>query len=122
MPMASANNLGAVLASYPVNVALDANIFVKLSAGALVACAAADTNGISWTSRKTFAAGDRVSVIPKNTTGSVLATASAAIAQSAVVNQAAAGKMQDSGGGTIRRGVALSAAAADGDWFELLPD
>lgn len=112
-----------VLPSYPVAAALPQYTFVKLNgSGALAAVAAADTNGIGWTSRDTFAIGERVAVIPKNKEGSVIAIAAGVIAEGAICNQAAAGKMQDSAGGTIRRGVALTAAAADLDWFELLPD
>lgn len=106
--------------SFQVSAALPENALVKLSAGKLALCAAADTNCIGSTMRQTFAADDWVSVRPLHDNGTHRMIAAGAVAVGDVVNQAANGQVQ-SGAGTVQRGIALTAATAAGDYIDVMP-
>jgi hypothetical protein len=66
-----------------------------------------------------FAAGDVRSVLLRNVDGTKVFVASEAITKGTDVYAASSGKVASTG--TIKVGTALEAAAADGDWIEVLP-
>lgn len=95
--------------------AIAANLRVKLSAGKLAAAGLAD-NDIGVLEEAAAADGSIVRVRLHNAPGVVKMTASEAIAVGADVYTAAAGKVGDTAAATsYKRGVAMEAAAADGD-------
>lgn len=55
------------------------------------------------------------------TAGTIPCTAAAAISIGDVVYKAAAGKVSTASTGSIRVGIAKTAASADGDWLEVYP-
>lgn len=93
---------------------------VKLSSGAVVAAGASDQDiGIAL---RAVASGEPVAVKLRNFPGSTAMVAAKAITAGTSVFTAASGKLSDaSPAGSYPRGVALSAAAADGDEIEVLP-
>ena len=107
--------------SFQVSAALPKNVLVKLDGdGKLELAGAADADAIGVTVTQTFNADEWTAVEFLSKEGTLICTASEALAIGDVANQAASGKFQESAG-TIRRGIVLSAAGADGDYFELLP-
>ena len=79
---------------------------------------ATDT-AVAVSCREVFAADDPLAGrLLAGSEGTFYLTASEAISVGDVVNQAADGKVQQSGG-TLKVGVALTAAAADGDFIEV---
>lgn len=55
------------------------------------------------------------------TAGTIPCTAAKAITAGSVVYKAASGKVTDASTGSTRVGIAKTAAAADGDWLEVIP-
>jgi len=92
-------------------VAITAEHFV--TAGGVLATAAGNTLGVA---RSDAAIGDRM---PVDVIGTAIVTAGAAIAKGARVEVGAAGKAATHASG-VAVGVALDAAAADGDKIEVL--
>lgn len=82
-------------------------------------CAASDANAIGTVESQTFEAGDPVTVNLLTGQGTVIASASGAIPAGDPAFGAANGQVAASG--TVRRGIAIDAAAAAGDLIELLP-
>jgi len=103
--------------TFPVNAALEEGIRVKLnSSGELVAAGATDAEWIGHTSRKTFAAGELVSVRLRGSVQEVVAAA--AITNYSKIYTDASGKANDTQPENgLLLGVAIEAAAADGNWF-----
>jgi hypothetical protein len=93
---------------------------VKLASGVLQLAGATDYDAIGTVQREAFASGDLVPVRLHHANGTHLMIASAAIAVNAVVNQAASGKVQ-TGAGDAKRGIAKTAATANGDYIEVIP-
>lgn len=113
---------------------LERGIRVKLSAGVLAAAGAADDDLGTMATRYEstgLGASGQAAVVLKNAQGTVEMVASEAIAIGDVVEKAASGKVavMDTGGSLSttyepvdRIGIALTAATADGDIIEVLPD
>jgi hypothetical protein len=91
---------------------------VKLSSGEAVVCAAATDKPYACTQDHSAVDGDLVTV--EFDTDRVKLTASAAIAKGAEIMPAAGGKIAtySAGAGVYKVGIALEAAAADGDVIE----
>ena len=106
---------GAAIAQY---------LRVKLSAGKLAVAVLADGPGVELGTLEeaSFADGDIRTVRSRNHPGSRKMVANAAIAVGAQVFTAAAGKVGATATGAFREGIALTAAAADGDVIEVLTD
>lgn len=105
-----------------VAAALAANLRVKDNgSGKLVVAVAADGPGVELgtTANRTYNADESVSVIPHHCGGTKYMIASGAISQYAKVFAGAGGKVAATG--TVERGIALEAAAADGHVIEVLP-
>lgn len=103
----------------PNNAALAPYLRVKLTSGYLVAAAAVDDE-IGTLEQRTQATETQAAVLPRWAEGSRLVVAAGAITQFADVYRAAGGKLSATPNGN-RWGIALEAAAADGDRFEALP-
>jgi hypothetical protein len=99
-------------------VALKAHRLVHLSAGKLAYAAADTEDTLGTTDREAFGADEYIGVRTLNEGGfSRKMVAVAAFAKGATLYQAANGKVDDSG--TIRVGIAMEAAGADGDIVEV---
>lgn len=110
------------LASLPAAADTEPFLLVKLSTGQYAVAAAADT-ALGVTTRR-VKAGEAVA--PRRpSAGSLVCTASGVIAAGGKVETDASGKvraLRTSGGGTgVMVGVAMTAAAADGDWITIEP-
>ncbi len=105
--------------TFPSNSALLKFRRVILVAGVL-AYASSTARGVGTLETNIPVDEDAVAVRLWNAEGTRYAIAAGAISQYAVVYAAAEGKY--AGSGTLRLGIALTAATADGDQFELLPD
>lgn len=101
--------------TFRVTAALGKYIQVKLSSGKLVAAGATDENFIGATCEQTFSADEPVAIKTPYHPGVQKAIAAGAISVGAEVFAAANGKLDDSG--TVKRGIAVTAAGADGDSF-----
>lgn len=96
---------------------------VTLAADGTVAASAIGEKDIGTAETVAFAAGDLVTVRLRNAQGTRICIAAGAIAVGAAVSTAAAGKVNDTAGtGSFVYGTALEAAAADGDYIEVLPN
>ena len=78
-----------------------------------------ETKEIGVTQDETFNADELVSVRLRNSGGTQLMTAAGAFAQGAAISGAADGKIDDVSSGAVS-GVALEAAANDGDFVEVV--
>ena len=94
-----------------LNADIDANLFVQVG-GVLPAA-----GGTAW--GVTASSGKDGDYVPVDILGITVVTAGGAIAAGAEVKAAATGKALTHTAGTTRRGLARTAAAADGDDFEL---
>lgn len=92
---------------------------IKLSAGAAVYADAADSQFVGFTVHAA-ATGSKVAVVIGNCEGTALCTAAGTIASGAAVHPAADGKVAASGS-VPAIGYAMSGAANDGDFIEVLP-
>lgn len=116
--MAGMNSSG--IRSFVASAAIPQFSRVKFTGGK-VAVAAATENAVGFTERASFADGNDVAVFLNSFSGTVPAIAAKAIAAGAAVYAAAAGKVTDSDAGSaLFLGYAGTAAAADGDVFELI--
>lgn len=115
--MTAYNSTG--LLTFTSGAALARHLRVKLSSGAVVVAGASDVE--LGTTRRTVASGQSVAVCARNAAGTDIFTASDAIVAGAVVEADADGKVVTFDSGT-RIGVALTAAAADGDFVAVLRD
>lgn len=110
------------LGSLPAAAAINPFLLVKLSAGTYAVAGAAEL-AIGATQRAV--ASGEVTAPRRPSAGSMTLTASAAIAAGDKVVQVAGGKIKTlpvAGGGTaVQVGIAMEAAAADGDWIEVEP-
>lgn len=105
--------------TFQVTAALKANRLVKLLAsGKIDYAGAADVNAIGFTQKETFAADAWTAIDLINAEGTQIVEAHSAFAVGDQLYQAAAGRIDDAG--TVKRGIALAAAAAQGDWVEML--
>ena len=95
---------------------------VKLVAGVLQVAVANDGPAaeLGTLEERSFAAGDVVAVRAKNVSGTRKMVADAAVVAGAAVFSRAAGKVGATSTGAFRVGIALTAAAADGDVIEVL--
>lgn len=95
---------------------------VKLdSDGKITTCGLTD-KGIGTATRETFAAGEFVDVRLDTAPGTSKMIVSEAVAAGATLYSEAAGKVQDTAQATsFQVGVAMEAAAADGDVIEVMP-
>jgi hypothetical protein len=103
---------------------VSADTLVKLDGVEAVANTATSTDAPIGVAQATAADGEEVSVRLLNQPGTVLMTASGAITAGADAYAASAGKIQalPVGAGTYKKiGIALEAAATDGDVIEVLP-
>lgn len=130
--------MGQVVATntktFAISSDIERGIRVKLSSGVLVAAGAADDDVGTMERRYEstgLGASGYASVVLKNASGTHEMVASEAITVGAVVEKAADGKVavMDTGGSLSatyepvdRIGIALTAASADGDIIEVLPD
>ncbi len=110
------------LLSLPAAADIDPHILVKQAAGQYAVAGVADLS-LGATQRKVKTG--EATAPRRPSAGSMILTASAAIAVDSEVVQAASGKVKlrpTSGGGTaVVVGVAVTAAAADGDWITVEP-
>lgn len=116
--MAVQSNESGIL-SETASGAIAANLIVKYSSGKTAVAGAAERS-IGHQTRESFADGDEITVTRHGALGTHIGVASAAISAGADVYQAAGGKLGTTATGHYR-GVARTAAAADGDWFEYIP-
>lgn len=94
---------------------------VNLSSGELAAAGLTDADEVGFVTADCVD-GDSVAVVLRGAQGTVTAIAAEAIAVGATVYTAASGKVADTAASTsYPRGIALEAAAADGDYIEILP-
>ena len=87
--------------------------------GKYTSCGANDVDAVGFTARDTFTSDSKVALILLSKQGTITARAAGAIAAGEEVFNAAGGKLANSG--TIRRGVAVTAATEDEDWFDFVP-
>lgn len=106
--------------SFTAGAAIAKNLRVKLSAGVLAVAGIADQD-IGTLEEASFASGDVRSVNLNSLQGTRLMVANGAITAGARVFAAASGKISATAAGP-GKGIALEAAAADGDTIEVLPD
>jgi len=106
--------------SFPVSSALGKNLRVKLASGVL-ALAGINENDIGVLEYPTVSGDEQGTVRLRSAEGSHQAVAAAAITAGALVYTAASGKVSVSASTAFLRGIALTAAAADGDVIEVLP-
>lgn len=99
--------------------ALARHLRVKLSSGNVVV--AGDTDIELGTTRRTVESGKPVAVCARNKGGTDIFTTTAAIVVGGIVEAAASGKVAPYETG-LRIGVALTAAAANGDYVAVLRD
>lgn len=117
----SAQSLLGVPLTFAASGAIAEGVRVKVDSAGTVTAASATEWDIGQVTRESLAAGDYVTVSTPR--GIEYRTASKAIAVGAVVYKAAAGKVTDSAGTAPHDtplGVAVSAAAADGDLFRVV--
>lgn len=96
---------------------------VKLDADGKVTIAGLADKDIGVAMREAFAAGDEIAVKLRNAQGTLPCLASEAIAVGATVYTEASGKVQDTAQATaFIFGTAVTAATADGDEIEVLPN
>ena len=112
------------LASLPAAAVTAAFLLVKQSAGTYVIAGAAVTEIALGATQRAAVLGETVA--PRRpSAGSIVLTASAAVVAGAKVVQDAAGKVKtlpvNGGGFAVQVGVAVTAAAADGDWITVEP-
>ena len=93
---------------------------VRLSSGKLALAGAADADGLGTAAREAFAADEYISVHLRNSQGTFLMVANGAITAGVEVFAAASGKIAATG--TVSLGHALTAATADNDLVEVLPN
>lgn len=108
--------------TFPNNAALAKHLRVKISSGFLIAAGIGDKDlgTMEYASLSTDEAG---CVRMRTAQGTAMYIASAAIAANAEVYTAASGKISSTKGtGAFSLGTALTAAAADGDYIEVLPN
>lgn len=103
--------------TFPNNSNLDPYLRVKLSAGYLVVAGAADDE-LGTLENRALSNEGSAAVVPANAEGTRLVVAAGVIAQYADVYRAASGKVSATPNGK-RLGIALEAAAADGDQIEI---
>lgn len=110
------------LPAMPAAAAIDPFLLVKHDAGTWAIAGATDV-ALGATTRKVKSG--EITQPRRPSAGGMTLVASAAIVAGAEVVQDAAGKVKTlptTGGGTaIRRGIALTAAGADGDWIDVEP-
>lgn len=119
--MAMAGYVETRTRTFQASAALSKNRLVRLSAGKLAYATNASTDVLGTLARDTFAADEYVAVDLLNGEGTKLGVASGAIAVGAAVYGDANGKLTATASTNKKLGIALSAAAADGDFFEFLP-
>lgn len=114
---------GPMISGYPAVGAIAIHLRVILNASNELAIAAAGVtdyvNEIGTVEKAAFAAGDRIPVRARNAEGTRKCVASAAVAARAAIYGSAGGKVSSVASGT-QLGIALDAAAADGDIIECL--
>lgn len=112
------------------NAAIEPNLIVKITAAAAgmnpptVGVADADDTVaadkvIGVTTTRATAANQPITVELLHAPGTRMMTASVAIASAGFAYAAAGGKVAATG--TVKRGIAIGAAGADGDWIEVMP-
>jgi hypothetical protein len=106
------------LRAFTAGAAIAKYLRVKLSSGKLAVAGATDV-GLGTLEDASFADGDVRAVRLRSAQGTVKMVAAGAISAGADVWAAASGKVNDVGG-AVYEGVALDAAAADGDVIEVL--
>lgn len=107
---------------FPNNAALAKHLRVKLSSGFLAAAGIGDKD-LGTMEYASFATDEAATVRLRSAAGTVMYIAGAAIAAAAEVYTAASGKISSTKGtGAFSLGTALTAAAADGDYIEVLPN
>lgn len=114
---------GPTLSGYPATGAIGLHLRVMLNASmelAIAGVGATDFNNeIGTTEKQAFAAGERITVRNRNAEGTRKCVADGVVAARAVVYGAAGGKVGTTVSGAVW-GIALEAAAADGDIIEVL--
>ena len=112
------------LASLPAAAATAAFLLVKQSAGTYAIAGAATTENAIGATQRAVILGE-ITAPRRPTAGSIVLTASAAIVAGAKVVADAGGKVKtlpaNGGGFAVQVGIAVSAAAADGDWLTVEP-
>jgi hypothetical protein len=118
--MPGSNESGVL--TFSAGAAIAQHLRVKLVAGVLQVAVAADGPGVEVGTMEeaSFAAGDVVAVKARNHPGTRKMVADAAVAANAQVFSRAGGKVGATSVGAFRVGIALTAAAADGDIIEVL--
>lgn len=101
----------------------DKYLRVKLSSGLLVVAGITDHDEVGILRLGNNAIGASAAVVTPSAPGTRSGIASEAIAVGDIIYTAAAGKLSaTAGNGAIRRGIALTAAGADGEVFEYQPE
>lgn len=107
--------------SFIAGAAIAKHLRVKLSSGKLAVAGLAD-NDIGTIDYAVFADGEDAAVNLRSLQGTEIVIAGGEITLGAKVYTAADGKVSATGAGTsYLRGIALEAAAADGDIIEIMP-
>lgn len=114
-------NVDGQTKTYAADEAIAINLRVKLDSDGKVTVAGLADKEIGTAVTPAFAAGDNVTVRLRTAAGTHKMIAIEALAVGAVVYTEAAGKVQDTAASTsFQVGIALEAAAADGDVIEVL--
>jgi hypothetical protein len=95
---------------------------VKLGTAGTITLADANEEAIGASVKEAFASGENIGVKMTSAAGTVALEAAGAFNAGAVVYGQANGKVDDVSSSTLRYGIALEAAGADGDIVEVLPD
>jgi hypothetical protein len=109
----------SALKTFPINTAITRFLRYTITAGYL-ALAGSTTRGLGTAESNMRSDEDAATLRLWNSEGTRTGVASGAIAAQGVCYAAASGKI--AGSGTLRVGIAITAATADGDYFEWLPD
>ena len=115
------NESARISHSFTADAAYAPGTRMKMSGTFGILTVAGDEAHVGTLLERTYAAGDPAPLYHNNATGTFAYIANGAIAQGAQVSSVAAGKVQTGTGGAVDLGIALNAAAADGDVIEVLP-
>ena len=106
--------------TFRTGAAIGQHLRVKVGSDATITVAAANDSDVGTTARETFASGEEVAVELASLEGTAKMVAAGVVAIGAKVYGAAAGKVSTTSSSAQPVGIALSAAAADGDVIEVL--
>ncbi len=111
----------AIPHAFTADAAYPAGTRMKMSGTFGVLTVAGDETHLGTLARRTKAANDPCSLISKTASGAIAYVANGVIAQGAETSSAAGGKIKTGLTGVVDTGIALNAAAADGDSILVMP-